>query len=59
VNSNSFRNDLLFSYQPVPGTVFFLGYGATQLDQDPFSFRALQRTTDGFFVKLSYLFRLR
>ena len=58
VNSNSFRNDLLFSYQPVPGTVFFLGYGATQIDQDPFSFRALTRTADGFFVKLSYLFRL-
>jgi hypothetical protein len=58
VNTNSFRSDFLFSYQPVPGTVFFLGYGATQIDQDPFSFRALQRTADGFFVKLSYLFRL-
>lgn len=58
VNSNSFRSDFLFSYQPVPGTVFFLGYGATQIDQDPFSFRSLQRTADGFFVKLSYLFRL-
>jgi len=58
VNGNSFRSDFLFSYQPVPGTVFFLGYGATQIDQDPFSFRALTRTADGFFVKLSYLFRL-
>ncbi len=58
VKSNAFRSDFLFSYQPVPGTVFFLGYGATQLDQDPFSFRSLQRTADGFFVKLSYLFRL-
>ena len=58
VNDNSFRSDFLFAYQPVPGTVFFLGYGATQVENDPFSFRALQRTTDGLFVKLSYLFRL-
>jgi len=58
VNSNTFRNDLLFSYQPVPGTVFFLGYGSTQLDNDAFTFNSLRRTADGLFVKLSYLFRL-
>jgi hypothetical protein len=58
VNSNTFRNDLLFSYQPVPGTVFFLGYGSTQLDNDAFTFSSLRRTADGLFVKLSYLFRL-
>jgi hypothetical protein len=58
VNSNSFRSDVLFAYQPVPGTVFFLGYGATQIENDAFTFRSLQRTSDGLFVKLSYLFRL-
>ncbi len=58
VNTNSFRSDLLFSYQPVPGTVFFLGYGATQIENEAFAFHDLQRTADGFFVKLSYLFRL-
>jgi hypothetical protein len=58
VNTNSFRSDFLFSYMPVPGTVVFLGYGATEVESDPFSFRQLQRTSDGFFVKLSYLFRL-
>ena len=58
VNNNQFRSDFLFAYQPVPGTVFFLGYGATEVEMDPFTFRSLQRTTDGLFMKLSYLFRL-
>ena len=29
---SSFRGDVLFSYQPNPGTVVFLGYGSTLLD---------------------------
>jgi hypothetical protein len=55
----SFRADWLFSYQPTPGTVLFAGYGNTlaNLDEDPRAAR-LQRTRDGFFLKLSYLFRL-
>ena len=55
--SNVFRVDWLFSYRPVPGTVIFAGYGSTFDDAGPFRFRTLARTTDGFFVKLSYLFR--
>ena len=55
----SFRTDWLFSYQPTPGTVLFAGYGNTlaNLDDDPRRSR-LRRTQDGFFMKLSYLFRL-
>ena len=55
----SFRADWLFSYQPTPGTVLFAGYGNTlaSLDEDPRTAR-LRRTVDGFFLKLSYLFRL-
>jgi hypothetical protein len=55
----SFRADWLFSYQPTPGTVLFAGYGNTLAnpDEDPRTAR-LRRTTDGFFLKLSYLFRL-
>jgi hypothetical protein len=55
----SFRTDWLFSYQPTPGTVLFAGYGNTlaNLDEDPRTAR-LRRTADGFFLKLSYLFRL-
>jgi Domain of unknown function (DUF5916) len=57
-SERSVRNDWLFSYQPTPGTVIFAGYGNTLADgfsRDP---RELRRTRDGFFLKVSYLFRL-
>ena len=56
--SNLFHTDLLLSYQPVPGTVMFAGYGSDMVDADAFQFRRLTRTDDAFFLKLSYLFRL-
>jgi hypothetical protein len=58
---SSFRGDVLFSYQPNPGTVVFLGYGSTLLDPvDPTDPRAggLRRVEDGFFLKMSYLFHM-
>ncbi|MBI1809082.1 MAG: carbohydrate binding family 9 domain-containing protein [Gemmatimonadetes bacterium] len=55
---NAFRGDFLFSYKPVPGTVLYLGYGASMAEPTPFDFRQLQRSSDAFFVKASYLFRL-
>lgn len=56
--SNGFRNDLLLSYKPTPGTVFFLGYGASLTEPTAFGFGRLARTSDGFFLKASYLFRM-
>jgi hypothetical protein len=56
--SNAFRVDWLFSYRPTPGTVVFAGYGSGLEESDAFRFRSLRRATDGFFVKLSYLFRV-
>jgi hypothetical protein len=56
--SNVFRADWLFSFQPTPGTVFFAGYGSTLAEERAFRFRGLDRTGDGFFTKLSYLFRM-
>jgi Domain of unknown function (DUF5916) len=53
-----FRNDLLFSYRPTPGTVVFFGYGASLTEPEPFNFGRLSRTGDGFFLKASYLFRM-
>ena len=55
----SFRADWLFSYQPTPGTVIFAGYGNTlaNIEEDPRQ-PLLRRIQDGFFLKLSYLFRL-
>jgi len=57
-SSNLLHADLLLSYQPVPGTVVFAGYGSNMLDEQAFQFRGLNRTDDAFFLKLSYLFRL-
>ena len=57
--SNSLRTDWLFSYRPTPGTVAFLGYGGSLSEQDPLAFQSLRRTSDAFFVKLSYAFRTR
>jgi hypothetical protein len=53
-----FRSDLLFSYRPTPGTVLFLGYGASLTEDQSFGFNDLRRTRDGVFIKASYLFRL-
>jgi hypothetical protein len=58
VTNTDFRNDVLFSYKPTPGTVLFIGYGSSMTEVDPFSFRRLERTGDGFFLKASYLYRL-
>lgn len=58
IRSNSVRFDWLFSYQPSPGTVLFAGYGSTLGEERAFRFDGLERRNDGFFLKLSYLFRL-
>ena len=60
--SRTLRGDYLFSYQPSPGSVLFLGYGNAE-DGLPdatqrFAWQPLRRTSDYFFAKLSYLFRM-
>jgi uncharacterized protein DUF5916 len=55
---NEFSTDWLFSYRPVPGTLVYLGYGSTLEEPREFRFQDLRRTRDGFFGKISYLFRL-
>ncbi len=55
---NSLRTDWLFSYQPTPGTVIFAGYGNTLADQNARDAAGRRRTADGFFFKISYLFRM-
>jgi hypothetical protein len=56
--TNEFSADWLFSYRPVPGTLVYLGYGSTLDEPREFRFQNLRRTRDGFFGKISYLFRL-
>ena len=60
--NRSFIGDVLFSYQPLPGTVIFVGYGGEAAGApDPtsrFIYQPLIRNTDHFFLKFSRLFRL-
>ena len=58
--TNDFRNDLLFSCKPTPGTVFFFGYGASLTEPNAFALSrdAMHRVSDGFFLKASYRYRL-
>jgi hypothetical protein len=56
--SNGLQMDWLFSYRPVPGTLVYLGYGSISTEPEQFRFRDLRRAEDGFFGKVSYLFRL-
>ena len=55
---NRFRNDWLFAYQPTPGTVMFVGYTSLLAEPHSLAFNRLSRTSDGFFLKFSYLFRM-
>jgi len=59
---NNYYNDLdaniLLSYQPMPGTVLFLGYNDYFIKHNENSnFWKYQRMSRGFFSKISYLFR--
>lgn len=54
---NELRVDLLASFEPSPGTVAFLGYGASLGSDNTFAISDLSRTADGFFLKLAYQFR--
>jgi hypothetical protein len=56
--SNAVSSSFLFSYQPTPGTVFFLGYGGGYTEPWSFNFTGLTRQSDNFFVKVTYLFHL-
>ena len=49
--------DWLVSFEPTPGTVAFLGYGATYLGGSATDLSDLRRNDDGFFLKLAYLLR--
>jgi hypothetical protein len=54
---NGVRVDLLAAYEPSPGTVAYLGYGATLNDGAAFRFAGMERATDGLFLKIAYQFR--
>jgi len=57
-STREFRMDWLVSWRPVPGTTVYVGYGSTLDAPDAFTSRDLHRSLDGFFGKVSWLFRL-
>jgi len=58
VRRNAVQMDWLFSFQPGPGTVVFVGYGSSLSEPEAFRFREVSRNSDQFFVKLSWLLRM-
>ena len=56
-DTNDLGIETLLSYEPTPGTVFFLGYTRQMEDTARFRFRDVRPTADGLFAKLSYRFR--
>jgi len=57
-NENDVHFEGLISYEPSPGTVFFIGYTREFKDSGAFDFRNVRSQADGLFVKLSYRFRM-
>ena len=55
--SNDFSIETLLSYEPTPGTVFFVGYSRRMEDMQAFRFRDTRPEAEGVFMKLSYRFR--
>ena len=55
--TNNIEADFLFSYRPMPGTLVFFGYGSEFTEPSRFRFQSLQRNSDVFFLKISYLFQ--
>ena len=53
-----FHIEGLVSYEPSPGTVFYVGYTRQMEDTGSFRFRDVRAMADGLFVKLSYRFRM-
>lgn len=56
-NGYDFHVEGLVSYEPSPGTVFYVGYTRQMEDTEAFRFRQVRPVADGLFVKLSYRFR--
>jgi hypothetical protein len=53
----SLRTDWLVQYEPSPGTTAFFGYGDTWGSPGSVDDTDMRRRSDGFFLKVAYLFR--
>jgi hypothetical protein len=58
VDEGVFEGQFLFSYEPSPGTIFYVGYSFSRLGYNTYDISSMEPLADGLFVKLSYLFRM-
>jgi uncharacterized protein DUF5916 len=58
-DNRGFQNNFLFTYLPNPGTVIYFGYGNVAARPDLASQPRLGAVQSDFFLKLSYLWRMR
>jgi hypothetical protein len=56
-DDHDFHVEGLVSYEPSPGTVFYVGYTRQMEDAAAFRFRDVRPLEEGLFVKVSYRFR--
>ena len=57
VSDGQFQAQLLVSYEPSPGTIFFLGYTRQEEGTRTYDLSRMQPVSDRIFVKASYLTR--
>lgn len=57
VSDGQFQAQLLVSYEPSPGTIFFVGYTRQEEGRRTYSLSRMDPVSDRFFVKASYLTR--
>jgi len=58
-DNRSLQTSFLFTYLPTPGTVVYLGYGNVSQQPDPLGRPRIGSVQSDFFLKLSYLWRMR
>ena len=58
-DNRALQTNFLFTYLPNPGTVIYFGYGTMDQNPDPIGHAKLGAVRSDFFLKLSYLWRMR
>lgn len=56
-SAGDFQLQMLVSYEPSPGTIFFVGYTRREEGDRSFRLDGMEPVSDRVFVKASYLFR--
>jgi hypothetical protein len=58
VDRGTFQGQFLLSYEPSPGTIFYAGYSRIMEGVSTYALGRMDPMADGFFVKISYRFRM-